>query len=116
MPDYLQTDAEIIPCANDALLAKRNELIAQAQELLAKAEVSEEGKASGEDNAPRLKAPWLNVSEKYESALPPINEDVLYLETLVHWQRNLSAKRFLRECGEQIAEAVLRKKGGLVWL
>lgn len=62
-----------------------------------------------------MKAPWLEVSEKYKSTLPPINEDVLCLETLVHWQRNLSAKRFLRERGEQIAGAVLRKKGGLVW-
>lgn len=63
-----------------------------------------------------MNAPWLKVSKKYESALPPINEDVLYLETLVHWQRNLSARRFLQENGEQIAEAVQREKGDLIWL
>lgn len=116
LPGCLLDDPEIIPCANENLLARRNELVAQAQESLAKAEDSEKSKASGEDDASRLKAPWLKVSEKYESAFPPINEDVLYLETLVHWQRNLSAKRFLRENGKQIAEAVQREKGDLVWL
>lgn len=47
LTECLQTDAEIIPCANDALIAKGNEFIAQVQGLLAKAEASEKGKASG---------------------------------------------------------------------
>lgn len=103
LPDCLLADAGIIPCANADLLAKRDALVAQAQELLA-------------NGVPCVELDSSDVLDECQNALPPINEDVLYLETLVHWQRNLSAKRFLQERGEQIAEAVRRKKGGFVWL
>lgn len=107
LPVCLLDDPEIIPCANKNLLARRNKLVAQAQELSV---LLAEGKS------PRVDLDGTAVFEECEQSLPPINEDVLYLETLVHWQRNLSAKRFLQENGKQIAEAVQREKGDLVWL
>lgn len=110
LPDCLLADAGIIPCANDDLLAKRDELVAQASGL------SLECKDPSEDEVSRIQAQCIDVAKEYERALPSINEDVLYLETLVHWQRNLSAKRFLQESGEKLARAVCEEEGGDVWL
>lgn len=104
LPAFLLADAEIIPCANDDLLAKRGELVEQAHRLL------EEGKP------PRVKLDGSEVFKERMCSLPSINEDILYLETLVHWQRNLSAKRFLNERGRQLEKATRKDGDACVWL
>lgn len=101
LSDCLLADSGIIPCADDDLLAKRYGLVTQAQELLS-------------NDKPLVKLNSTAVFEEHKQSLPPISEDVLYLEALVYWQRNLSAKRFLRENREQIVEVVQREKSDLV--
>ena len=74
------------------------------------------GSVSAIDEASYVKVRRRAVVEECESALPPISEDVLDPETLVHWKRNLSARRFLQESGKRLAGAVRGDRGARVWL
>lgn len=78
----LKADEDVLPVSTEALLETRRRVIEAA------------GASRSNEDRIRMSEAFERVSEICGRELPTLDEDFLYLETLVRWQRNLSARIF----------------------